>query len=93
MFRKQDTQNKTTTENTPLFYVTYKMGATSGNSRISGLRYLSKSNTNSIEMHFECDFAPFRIQTLTLSHTLEIVCELISLIGSHSVPAQHVSPL
>ena len=26
-----------------------------------------QSKKNSIEMHFECDFAPFRIQTLSLS--------------------------
>ena len=29
--------------------------------------FFQKPNDNSIEMHFTCDFAPFRIQTLTLS--------------------------
>ena len=37
----------------------------SGYSRISGFRYLSKSNKNGFEMHFESEFSPIRIQTLT----------------------------
>ena len=34
----------------------------SGYSWISGFRFLSECNKNNIEMHFECDFVPFRIQ-------------------------------
>ena len=40
----------------------------SGYSQISGFRYLSERNKTGVEMHFECDFSPFRIQTLTRSH-------------------------
>ena len=40
----------------------------SGYSRISGFRFLSKSIKNGVEMHFECDFVPFRIQMLTQFH-------------------------
>ena len=40
----------------------------SGYIRISGFRFLSESNKNGVEMHFECDFPSFRIQTLTQSH-------------------------
>ena len=32
------------------------------------IQILSGGNKNGVEMHFECDFAPFRIQTLTQSH-------------------------
>ena len=32
-------------------------------SRISGFRFRSETNRNGGEMHFECDFAPLRIQT------------------------------
>ena len=41
----------------------------SGCSRISGFRFLSNSNKNGLEIHFEFDFSPFRIQTVTLSHS------------------------
>ena len=40
----------------------------SGYRQISGFRLLSESNSSGVEMHFEYDFAPFRIQTLTQSH-------------------------
>ena len=30
--------------------------------RISGLRFLSESSKNGVEMHLECDFSPSRIQ-------------------------------
>ena len=36
-------------------------------SQISGFQF-SESSKNSVEMHFECDFSPFRIQTLTQSY-------------------------
>ena len=32
--------------------------------------FFSESNKNGVEMHFECDFSLFRIQTLTQSHPL-----------------------
>ena len=37
-------------------------------SQISRFIFLSESYKNGVEMHFECDFAPFRIQTLIQSH-------------------------
>ena len=37
----------------------------SGYSQISGVKFLSKSNKNGVEIHFECDCSPFRIQTVT----------------------------
>ena len=40
----------------------------SGHSWVLGFRYFSESNKNSFEMHFDCDFSPFRTQTLTWSH-------------------------
>ena len=40
----------------------------SGYSWILGFRYLSESNKNGFEMHFECELSPYRIQTLTWSH-------------------------
>ena len=35
---------------------------------ISGFIYLSESNNNEFEMHFECEFSPFRLQILTWFH-------------------------
>ena len=32
------------------------------------IRDISESNKNGFEMHFQCDFSPFRVQTLTWSH-------------------------
>ena len=32
-----------------------------------------KQNTDAVEMHFECDISPFRIQTLTQSHPRSLV--------------------
>ena len=43
-------------------------------SPISGFRFLSECNKNSAEVHFECEFSPSRIQTLTLSHPCVYVC-------------------
>ena len=40
----------------------------SGYHHISGFRCLSESSKNGFEVHFECEFLPFRIQTLTWSH-------------------------
>ena len=40
----------------------------SGYSQISGLRIFSESNKNVVEMHFQCDILPSRIQTLNQSH-------------------------
>ena len=34
-----------------------------GYSWIPGFRYLSESNRNVVEMHFEWEISPFRIQT------------------------------
>ena len=31
--------------------------------QISGFKHLSESNENSFEMHFECGFSRFRVQT------------------------------
>ena len=31
----------------------------SGSGQISGFKYLSESNNNGAEMHFECEFSPF----------------------------------
>ena len=36
----------------------------SGYDQISGFRFLSESNENGVEVHFEGDFSPFRIHTL-----------------------------
>ena len=35
--------------------------------QISRFTFLTESNKNSVQLHFECVFSPFRIQTLTLS--------------------------
>ena len=43
-------------------------GDFSGYSRISRFRYLSESNQNGVEMHFECDFSHFRIQSVNWPH-------------------------
>ena len=43
-------------------------GDFSGYNRILGIRFLWESSKNGVEVHFECDFAPFRIQTLAQSH-------------------------
>ena len=41
----------------------------SGYIQISEIRQLSESNTDGFEMHFECDFSPYRNRTLTWSHS------------------------
>ena len=50
----------------------------SGHSKMTGFRYLSESNRNGFEMHFESEFSPSRIQTLIwfcpwLSESLKIL--------------------
>ena len=55
----------------------------SGHSWISEFRFLSESNKNGGEMHFECDFSPFRIQTLTQSLPC---CSLVVLSEQYLVP-------
>ena len=42
-------------------------GTFSGYSQISGFRSLSEWSKNGFEMHFECEFSSFRIQTLAWS--------------------------
>ena len=44
---------------------------------ISGFRFLSESNENGVEMHFECGFAPVGIQTLTQSGPKVVRCDLL----------------
>ena len=36
--------------------------------RFQNLDILLEANQNVFEMHFECEFSPLRIQTLTWSH-------------------------
>ena len=48
-----------------------------GCSQISGFRFLSGNSENGVEEHFECDFAPFRIQTLTQSHPSKYMGRLV----------------
>ena len=46
----------------------------SGYSQILGFRFLSESIKNGAEMHFECDFSPFRIQMFNQSYLWCVCC-------------------
>ena len=41
----------------------------------SGLRNLRESNKHGCEMHLECDFSAFRVQTLAWSHPWMVVLD------------------